>query len=197
MNTKDMAREQISALADGEVSDAELDALLAKLRHPGAQQDWAVYHRIGDVLRSDDMAFELSPGFSARMSAALDKEPTVLAPAAAKPAAAPFQKSRRWALTGIAAAAVAAVSFVATPQLMVAMKGDTSVPAVPVAAVAPAAVTAAASEPVVVKASASEGEVMRDARMDDYLLAHQRLAPSFYSTAQYARSATFANDSNK
>lgn len=196
MNTKDMAGEKISALADGEVSDAELDALLARLRQPEAQQDWALYHRIGDVLRSDDMAFELSPGFSARMSAALDKEPTVFAPVAVPVVRPQFPNSRRWAVTGIAAAVVAAVSFVATPQLMVAMKGGTSAPSTAVDASAVAAATPA-PQTVVVKASAQQGEVLRDARMDDYLLAHQRFAPSFYSTAQYARSATLATDSNK
>jgi sigma-E factor negative regulatory protein RseA len=38
---------------------------------------------------------------------------------------------------------------------------------------------------------------LRDPGIDDYLLAHQRFSPSVYSTAQYARSATFVNDSNK
>jgi sigma-E factor negative regulatory protein RseA len=40
------------------------------------------------------------------------------------------------------------------------------------------------------------GEVLRDTRIDEYLLAHQRFSPSVYSTAQYARSATFAIDSD-
>jgi sigma-E factor negative regulatory protein RseA len=49
----------------------------------------------------------------------------------------------------------------------------------------------------VVSANAPEGVVLRDPRIDEYLLAHQRFSPSVYSTAQYARSATFATDSNK
>jgi sigma-E factor negative regulatory protein RseA len=40
--------------------------------------------------------------------------------------------------------------------------------------------------------STAAGEVvLRDPRIDDYLLAHQRFSPSMYSTAQFARSATF------
>jgi sigma-E factor negative regulatory protein RseA len=39
--------------------------------------------------------------------------------------------------------------------------------------------------------------VLRDPRIDEYLLAHQRFSPSMFSTAQYARSATFATDSGK
>jgi sigma-E factor negative regulatory protein RseA len=39
--------------------------------------------------------------------------------------------------------------------------------------------------------------MLRDPDIDDYLLAHQRFSPSVYSTAQYARSATFATDTEK
>ncbi len=38
---------------------------------------------------------------------------------------------------------------------------------------------------------------LRDPLIDQYLLAHQRFSPSVYSTAQYARSAAFANETNK
>ncbi len=38
---------------------------------------------------------------------------------------------------------------------------------------------------------------LRDPLIDQYLLAHQRFSPSVYSTAQYARSAAFANEKDK
>jgi sigma-E factor negative regulatory protein RseA len=59
------------------------------------------------------------------------------------------------------------------------------------------AVASADARIAVVSANAPEGVVLRDPRIDEYLLAHQRFSPSVYSTAQYARSATFATDSNK
>jgi sigma-E factor negative regulatory protein RseA len=199
MNTKDMAREQISAFADGELANDSVDAAMAALRQPDAREDWALYHQIGDVLRSDDMAFAISPGFSSRMAAALEQEPAIVAPAAQAEAGA--GRSRRWVGPGMAAAAaaVAAVAFIATPQLMVALKGNdgAEASAMPSLASANRDATASAGGALLVKANAAEGVVLRDPRIDDYLLAHQRFSPSLYSTAQYARSATFANDSNK
>jgi sigma-E factor negative regulatory protein RseA len=194
MNTKEVAREQISAFADGEVADAQAGAVLAALREPQARADWDVYHHIGDVLRSDDMAVTMSVDFSARMAAALEREPAIVAPAErvrGLPAAA---MPRRWAMPGmVAAAAVAAVAFITTPQLLVAMKSE---PAIAERQLASAGLPVNGAS-AMTAAAAPEGTVLRDARIDDYLLAHQRFSPSVYSTAQYARSATFANDTNK
>jgi sigma-E factor negative regulatory protein RseA len=110
----------------------------------------------------------------------------------------------------MAAAAVATAVFMTAPHMLVAKKdaGTDAGPAVamvadkPVAASAPAVVavpavigTAASAESEVV--AAQQGEVLRDPRIDEYLMAHQRFSPSVYSSAQYARSATFASDTGK
>lgn len=204
MNTKNMTQEQISAFTDGELPDAQFDIALAALREPDNYAKWNVYHQIGDVLRSDDMAVEMSPDFMARLSKRLDDEPTIIAPVtqpqtgqqkspgiafvAAHPA-------RPFLLRGMAAAAaVAAIAFIATPQLMVASKMSPTSGA--------ASMLASASQSVSMSPKAQgiarqEGEVLRDSGIDEYLLAHQRFSPSVYSTAQYARSATFAIDSDK
>lgn len=58
-----------------------------------AQQAWEDYHRIGEVLRSEEMDIPLSAGFSARMSALLDAEPTIVAPQATAAEAAPVAQS--------------------------------------------------------------------------------------------------------
>jgi sigma-E factor negative regulatory protein RseA len=55
----------------------------------------------------------------------------------------------------------------------------------------------ASASPNTITVASQDGEVLRDPRIDDYLLAHQRFSPSVYSTAQYARSATFAVESDK
>ncbi|WP_274381748.1 sigma-E factor negative regulatory protein [Noviherbaspirillum saxi] len=211
-----MTREHISALADGELADQQLDAALAELRDDDAQSDWAIYHQIGDLLRSDDMAVNISADFGARLAARLDAEPTIIAPAAlnAQTQADSAEKAenlsntshgnmkstrKRWALPGmVAAAAMATVAFVATPQLMVALKGSSGSAEGTNLASRDPSINAQANGATAVMTSSANGEIiMRDARIDDYLFAHQRFSPSVYSTAQYARSATFATDSTK
>jgi len=138
MDTKEMAREQISALADGELAEQHMQTALAALRHQESRADWEIYHQIGDVLRSDDMAVTMSPQFTARLFERLEAEPTIVAPpdtpfspehryagnvSQSRASIVPTSPSvRRWAVPGMIAAAVATVAFVATPQLMVAMK---------------------------------------------------------------------------
>lgn len=219
MNTKELTREQISALADGELSDdQQMEMALGALRHEQTRADWDIYHQIGDVMRSDDMAIQLSPGFAARMAERLDAEPTIVAPVAANnladvPSSAGAigavsvngsRPAKRWAVPGMAAAAaMAAIAFVTTPQLMVAMRGDsTTSPSLLASGDSSTQSRRGAADVnreqgLVVATSVPEGVVLRDSRIDDYLLAHQRFSPSVYSTAQYARSATFATDSDK
>lgn len=203
MNTKDITQEQISALADGELSSAYVDMALAALRQADGRDTWDVYHQIGDIMRSDDMALTMSADFSARMAARLDAEPAIIA----APLAVTVQPSeqiavgggqpvrvgvfgvrrtiKRFALPGMAAAAVAAAAFIITPQTVV-----VSGPAAQQLTLASA--SAVSDDHVVTHA----GEVLRDSRMDEYLTAHQRFSPSLYSAAQYARPATFAPDAN-
>ncbi|HWT72915.1 MAG TPA: sigma-E factor negative regulatory protein [Oxalicibacterium sp.] len=179
-----MTREQISAFIDSESPDAHVDVTLAALRGAEGRETWNLYHQIGDALRSDELNVQMSAGFNARMFARLDEEPTIMAPTAV-----PAQKSyRRFAMPGMAAAAVAVLAVLVAPRMM------TQNPSVPMTASAPQAAVAA---PSTITVASQEGEVLRDPRIDDYLLAHQRFSPSVYSTAQYARSATFAVESDK
>lgn len=181
MNTKEMIREQISAFADGESTDAE--GVLAVLRQPEQREVWELYHRIGDSLRSDEMAFEMSADFTSRLSARLDAEPTVVAPAAAAAIdkRASLHAVKRWTLPRLAAAAaVATGAFILTPKLMNTLDGDK------VLAEAPPLASPIATQ---VSSATPEGVMLRDPNIDDYLLAHQRFSPSVYSTAQYARPA--------
>lgn len=226
MNTKERTQEQISALADDELSDSQIELALAALRDPQARADWDMYHQIGDVLRSDDMAFSLSAGFSARMAARLEAEPVILAPAPVQQPVPGGQvaaavtggaghladRLRRLAMPGVAAAAVATAVFVTAPQMLVAKRdplpNDGAAVVVVAAQPAPAvlatpavSVDAASAEAgverKVVTLEQQQGEILRDPRIDEYLMAHQRFSPSVYSSAQYARSATFASDTGK
>jgi len=214
-----MTREQISALADGELSSDELTIALAALRaSENERENWEVYHQIGEVLRSDDMGVSLSAGFNARMSALLEAEPTIVAPQAApetvtpsvqvKPAngdhrAAPSRLSRFFLPSAAAAAAAVAAVFVAMPQQAV-VSADAGKAAAQVAVVSvPSAISTVASNagsavPASVQGSAlaQQGEVKRDPRMDEYLFSHQRFSQPLNS-AQYTRSAAFSVDANK
>lgn len=147
MKTKNMIQEQISAFADGELADDQVDALLTVLRGREGRSAWDAYHQIGDVLRSDDLALDMSPDFSARLTARLEQEPTILALTvqdlhAVSPASALGQDRRavdmthtdgsnnarrsfgkKFLFASSAVAAAAAMVFVAAPPLMVALNG--------------------------------------------------------------------------
>jgi sigma-E factor negative regulatory protein RseA len=213
MNTNNMSREQISALADNELADSHIDVALAALRQPEQQATWDIYHQIGDVLRSDDMSIKMRPGFAARMAARLEAEPTIIAPAFSAPSASPHgmnskgngnKRLKRFALPGAIAAAAASVALVAGPQLMVATTETSGQDKTQVVASTKqpashaAIISASAPQSATVSASASgAGTILRDPHIDEYLRAHQRFSPSVYSSAQFARSATLAHDSDK
>ena len=217
MDTTNMTQEQISALIDSELSDQHLEIAFAALRQTEGRAAWGVYHHIGDVLRSDDMAGEFSPDFHTRLMARLDAEPGIVAPQS-KPEEMPLQgmppmvavggmrasslSLRRFAAP-TAVAAVAVLALFSSPQLLTALKGGpardqvlasmevtTGKPASGVQQVALQSASAVATQ-------SQNGVVLRDPRIDEYLLAHQRFSPAWNSTAQYARSATFASDSDK
>ncbi|MGL5497786.1 MAG: sigma-E factor negative regulatory protein [Aeromonas sobria] len=70
-------KEQISALMDGELSDAEV---LNELEMDSDLQDtWGRYHLIGNAMRGD-LSVSLQLDLSASIMAALEDEPTILAP---------------------------------------------------------------------------------------------------------------------
>jgi sigma-E factor negative regulatory protein RseA len=73
-------KEHISALMDGELEGRAADEAIDALRSQGeALETWRLYHLISDGMRDSGL---LSSGFTARFSARLAAEPTVLAPRA-------------------------------------------------------------------------------------------------------------------
>jgi sigma-E factor negative regulatory protein RseA len=216
MSMNKMSREQISALADSELADSHIDVALAALRQPEEQAAWDLYHQIGDVLRSDDMAVAMRPDFAARMAVRLAAEPVFIAPSFSKSATAPQKagvnqnisvnnRFKRFAMPGVVAAVAASVALMSAPQLMVAMKGDSNqknaqvmVASTPPPVSHSAIISAAAPQASSVSTAASgHAMVLRDPHIDEYLRAHQRFSPSVYGSAQLARSATLVRDSEK
>ncbi|MES2537275.1 MAG: sigma-E factor negative regulatory protein [Pseudomonadota bacterium] len=202
-----MKHEQVSALADGELIDNHIDVAFAAANQADGRDAWDIYHQIGDVLRSDDMAISLSPDFAAKMAARLEAEPTIIAPAPRIATRAPLEDAiasngvvkssrgiRRYAVSGMAAAAVAAAAFVTMPQLMVALNGNSSFDNMRVSASNVVSPAKSVVNTAVVSASQEKALVLRDPRIDEYMLAHQRYSPSVYNTAQFARPVTFATE---
>jgi sigma-E factor negative regulatory protein RseA len=160
-------KEQISALMDGELERREAAGAIGALESAGeAREAWRAYHLIGDTIRDTRM---LSAGFSGRVIAAIDKEPTVLAPRPSlltRPVAMPA-----WSAL---AASLAAVGFVG----WVAFSPSETSKAPEAAVVLP--------KPTVQEASAL---VAPPEAANDYLRAHQGYSPrnSFQGAAPYVR----------
>jgi sigma-E factor negative regulatory protein RseA len=154
---------QISALMDGELDAHETaDALRALSRDVDRQNDWHLYHLIGDALRQEPC---LAMDVAARVTHLLAFEPTVLAPVRAS------RNRPRWQRPLMAAAAtVAGVAVVAWVALVpVAESGH---PAIASANPPVAATNVAIAENV------SPVTDAQSAYLQEYLVAHQAYAPS-------------------
>jgi sigma-E factor negative regulatory protein RseA len=161
-------KERLSELMDGELDDKSAAETLEALgRDRDGVEAWRTYQLISDAMRESRV---LSPGFTARVSARLAAEPTVLAPRALRP------EPRRWFAASAAAASLAAVGLVGWmafgPQ-----PGVAPAPA-PVAQVKPAQ-----AKPVMVPLPT---------QANDYLLAHQGFSPrvSLQGMAPYVRTVS-------
>lgn len=181
--------ERLSAFIDGEwAEDARhAEELLAGLDAAG-RAAWSEYHLIGDALRSDDLAFHPaeSQGFLRGFAARLEAEPHLLAPVAMQRFASRFGLAtvRRHIVPGFAAAAAAAaLSWIVVPQ----PQHDLAPAPVQSAAVAPRQPSVQA----VAMSGASDANIIRDARLDQYLEAHQQFGqqPMVPGSAPFIRAA--------
>ena len=212
MKTNNINNEETSAFIDGELDAHRHGAMLHELRQPESRCAWALYHVIGDVVRSDEMATDCSADFMQKLSARLAMEPTFISPvvdsitalagSVSIPPSGVIPIRQRFArqsrlISGIAASA--AVLYFGSAYLVdtknLGISHDTASQGIvlnslnrPLAGMQAASMHTEGAEQIV---------VMRDPRIDAYLMAHQRFSPSLYSTAQFARSATFADDSAK
>ncbi len=206
MNNRHKIEEQISAFADGELEASLHDSVLSDLRTAESFSIWENYHRIGDVLRFNDTASGLSTDFSSRMIARLSTEPVHLklenAPVAALnlsavPRNGRYDAVRRLAVPGAAIAATLVLAFsnglipfeqAHTPASVATVSTGSSATTYSTAPASIAASTSSLEMPAMLAA------VARDARMDDYLSAHQRFSQSLYTVSHYARFSNSANE---
>ena len=146
---------RISALMDGELEQHEVaETLQALRRSEDLRREWRDGLLIGAALRGED---GLDLDVTARVMAALDTEPTVMAPASRTPA-----WQRPLLALAASAAGVAVVAWLAlTPD-------GSGLPAgLPAGA---GGLAAARSGPVVAQAQSTP-------RLQEYLVAHQAYAP--------------------
>ena len=146
-------KEEISALMDGELDERAADKAIDALRAEGEPlETWRLYHLAADAMRDTRL---LSAGFTARFSARLAQEPTVLAPNRL-PGRTPAQRFAFAAAAGVAA--VGLVSWLAF--------GPQREPQQPT--IAKAATPAPMATPRTVQLTNAA---------NDYLLAHQGFSP--------------------
>lgn len=151
--------EQISALMDSELSPQDSNQALRRLEDtPEAKETWDTYHLIGDLMRGQDTAVNVT----GRVSAALQTEPTVLAPRrVGKPG-----KALTFALS--AAASFSAIAVVGWMAFSTGTAVNSPAELAKAISTTPAVQTA---EPQLVSAPSGD-------QMNEYLLAHQGVSPS-------------------
>lgn len=216
---EDAGLERLSALVDGELGSADVDAACAAWRSDGELRGaWHAWHAIGDVLRSEDLASEARADrrFCAAVSARLANEAVVLAPARLPAPAALGARSAlrsRWAVGSAVAAGFVLVAgtfalvgpgTTPAPERIALVDGSPApAPAqVPDAAPPRAQPTltslesgADAAAPQV--ATIADQRLIRDARLDRYLVAHKQFAGSsaLGVPSTFLRSATVDSSS--
>ena len=205
-------REQLSALADGQLEGDAWEQALQCAHDEEGRSTWNLYHLVGDVLRSPELAQHADNGaFVQRLQLRLADEPVPGRPAqdslqTAVPvqlAATPIPVAAnasifQWKMVaGLASvAAVAVVGWVSWSSLQTSPAGASmaALSSAPAASAPVAAPPAAAS--VLAQAGASpsaEPIMLRDPRLDELLAAHQQFGATsaLQMPARFLRNATF------
>lgn len=170
--------EQISALMDNELSGQDARQAMLRLDDtPGARESWATYHLIGDAMRGQGDMIDVAD----RVAAALQGEPTVLAPR---------RPARSGRVLTYALSAAASVSAIAVVGWMAFSTGSMVQPSAELARAVPAAPQVAETQLV---------SAPSDGQMNEYLLAHQGVSPSsgLEGVAPYIRTISTASASGR
>lgn len=190
--------EQLSALMDGELEGEALAEALRLAHGEESQATWELYHLVGDVLRSPELAAHASSPLLGRLREQLAQEPAaarvplvlqsespVVSVHVPQPAA--NASVFRWKMVaGIASmAAVAAIGWNSVEALR---GGGAQLASAPVAS--PASVVA-------VSDGAGQPVMLRDPRLDELLQAHKQFGSTsaLQMPAGFLRNATFEEPS--
>lgn len=191
-------REQLSALADGQLQDGEWRDAVSFACGDEGRSTWELYHLVGDVMRSSELARPANPAFMARLREQIAQEtisPRPAEPLVAVVAAAGVDRAAnasvfRWKMVaGVASlAAVAAIGWTSLATL----QGTGQAPGGHLASAPTRSVVPAA--PVVAVVDSDGQQVMlRDPRLDELLAAHKQFGSTsaLQMPAGFLRNATF------
>lgn len=209
MNTDLMQREQLSALADGQLQGDELAQALEFAAQEDGQSTWQLYHLVGDVLRSPELAQHQhgTRSMVMRVREQLAQEPlhgrlpetapVVAQIARPESAVAANASVFRWKMAaGFASlAAVAAIGWSSFAGLQGAGSSGAQLAAAPASAPVSASAPAQPMAPPVVAVAGNEGQqvMIRDPRLDELLAAHKQFGSTsaLQMPAGFLRNATF------
>lgn len=183
-------REQMSALADGQLAADELEQAMALCaQDPQAEICWHEYHLIGDALRAPQLLekggdMKFVDQFRSRLAReSIQPEPVSVWPSAQEAA---NESIFRWKVTaGFASlAAVAALSW--------GLAGSFMMPGVQ-PQLAQLEQTNRSGHAQQVLVSSEQGTMVRDIRLEELLLAHQQFSPTpnVQVPADFVKQATF------
>ena len=191
-------REQLSALADGQLQDGEWRDAVSFACGDEGRSTWELYHLVGDVLRSPELARPANPAFMARLREQIAQEtisPRPAEPLVAVVAAAGVDRAAnasvfRWKMVaGVASlAAVAAIGWTSLATL----QGTGQAPGGQLAS-APTRSMVPAAPVVAVVDSDGQQVMLRDPRLDELLAAHKQFGSTsaLQMPAGFLRNATF------
>ncbi|MCD2513511.1 sigma-E factor negative regulatory protein [Comamonas endophytica] len=189
-------REQLSALADGELAAGDIGTALAFADSDEGRQAWQLYQLVGDVLRSPELAHHAQHDVLSGVRAELAREPR-LQPAQLRPIAAAHAPERaanasvfRWKMAaGVASfAAVAAFGWsslrTGSDSGMQLVQNDTPQQSVP-------------GEMLAMQAGPGAPIMLRDPRLDELLAAHRQYSSvaALQMPANFLRNASFSDAS--
>jgi sigma-E factor negative regulatory protein RseA len=169
-------QQYISALMDGELDTELLPSVISSVYQASGREQWDIYHQIGDVLRSEEMAYNPTNNFSKRLAMQLAHEPSFIAP----PKRSRVQRLSKWPVTAAATAAVL-TGFVIAPTIF-------NWPAeTPVSA--SLSIPTSADQLVLADRQSSNADSIK---LQNYILWHQSSTPSLYGLRAIGHPASTA-----
>lgn len=194
---KQSQKEQLSALADGELADGEVGAALAFAGSDEGRQTWQLYQLVGDVLRSPELAHHAQHDVLAGVRAELAREPR-LQPAQLQPIAARGADRAangavfRWKVAA-GVASVAAVAALGWSTLLTGGDGASGIQLVQ----GGAPQQSVPAEMLAMQAGPGAPIMLRDPRLDELLAAHRQYSSvaALQMPANFLRNASFSDAS--